>query len=296
MIRTLTYSLEQGEAGFVLSFSVPPSAVKPKDQYIISLDVPVTLPENPPTTVLFEPSNGSYVVFGNRNLSPKVFVKIKSLHRAETKTLIRLTIKDVLNTILYRDYVMVMCIPETVVELNATLLPSNTNLNIGPNGGSIVRLSPAQNVNTSQLDVGMVVRGPGIPNTGSVYYIISIISATDIELDRLVPSATGSSGKFQFIRQTGCVDPNTLVKRSIISPYTVLDLSNNWTYTANSKLIVRFVPFDIGQNVDTVILLPIKNPSLLSSSADPSPIPDISLIKIGGRVINNSVCASEATS
>ena len=117
-----------------------------------------------------------------------------------------------------------------------------------------------------------------------------------ISIDRIIISGTNSSGKFEFIRQTGCVDPQTLLKRSVISTYTVLDITNNWTYIANNKLIVKFVPFDKNENLDTILLLPIKNPSLLLSSSDPSPIPDTSLVRIAGRVIGNSICVSAVIS
>jgi len=269
MIRTITYSLEEGEKGFILPFTLPSGGISPKDQYILTFDAPVSLPTNPAATVSFEPSNGSYVIFGRQNLAPKTFVRIKSLHRAETKTLIRLTIKDVLNTILYRDYAMIICVPQSITELSATLLPSNNSSNIGPKAGSIVRLNNITNGsisgNTGTLDLGMTVRGPGIP-TNEIYYIVTIINATDVELNKAIPVPTNNistTGTFQFIRQTGCVDPSTLLKRSVISTYTVLDQSNNWTYITNNKLITKFVPFDIDQNSDTIILLPIKNSSLL---------------------------------
>jgi hypothetical protein len=301
MIRTIKYSLEEGEEGFVLSFTLPSSGVPPKDQYILTFDTPVSLPADPPTQVIFEPSNGSYVIFGRQNLNPKVFIKIKSLHRAETKTLIRLTIKDVLNTTLYRDYTMIVCVPQTITELSATLLPYINSSNIGPKGGSIVRLTSNNNNNnnisgnTSQLDVGMIVRGPGIP-TDDVYYITTIINSIDVELNQLIaiPNNVSITDTFQFIRQTGCVDPKTLLKRSVISSYTVLDQSNNWTYIANNKLIARFVPFNIDQNYDTVILLPIKNPSLLLASNKSMPIPDVTIVKLGGRLMRDSICAAEA--
>lgn len=301
MIRTITYSLEEGEKGFVLPFTLPSGGIAPKDQYVLTFDAPVSLPTDPPTTVSFEPSNGSYVIFGRQNLAPKTFVKIKSLHRAETKTLIRLTIKDVLNTILYRDYTMIICVPQSVTELSATLLPNTSTNNLGPKGGSIVRLNTITNGNlsgnTAQLDIGMIVKGPGIP-TNDIYYITTIINATDVELNKsiTIPTNISSTGTFEFIRQTGCVDPNTLLKRSVISTYTVLDQSNNWTYIANNKLITRFVPFDIDQKSDIVILLPIKNSSLLLASDDPMPIPDVSIIKLGGRVMRDSICASQAIS
>jgi hypothetical protein len=302
MIKTITYSLEEGEKGFILPFTLPSgNSIASKDQYILTFDAPVSLPTDPPATVSFEPSNGSYVVFGRQNLAPKAFVKIRSLHRAETKTLIRLTIKDVLNTILYRDYIMIVCVPQSITELSATLLPNNSPNSIGPKGGSIVRLNTVTNGNlsgnTSQLDVGMTVKGPGIP-TNDNYYIVTIVNATDVELNKAIIISTNisSTGTFQFIRQTGCVDPNTLLKRSVISSYLVLDQSNNWTYIANNKLITRFVPFDIDQNSDTVILLPIKNSSLLLSYNDPIPVPDVSIIKLGGRVMRDSVCASQAIS
>jgi len=306
MINTVNYSLEEGEAGIILPFLVPPSALKPKDQYILYFDSPVTLPENPPTTVTFEPSSGSYVIFGNKNVKPKVLLKIKSIHRSETKTLVRLTIKDDLNTTLYMDYVLVVCTPQSTIELPGSLLPTTTSGNIGPRGGSIIRLSSGNNINTSQLDIGMSIKGPGLVSSSSAvsqYYIVNILSSTDIEIDRLVSSNVGFSGTYQFIRSVGCVDATTLLKRTSTSSYMVLDSTNNWTYKVNNKLIAKFIPYsptyeDMASKItkypDLVVLLPIKNSSLLTASDDPLPIPDISIIKIGGRVMRDTVCVSEA--
>lgn len=289
MIPTVNYSLEEVENGVMLSFNVPVSGIKPKDQYIVYFDCPVTLPENPPTTVSFEPSSGSYVIFGQANLKPKAFTKIKSVHRSQTQSLIRLTIKDTLNTTLYIDYLLVVATPQTTIELSASLLSTSTVGNIGPRGGSIIRLG-TNTGNMSQLDVGMIVKGPGIPQSAQPYYIVNLLTNTDIELDRLISTNVTLSGTYQFIRQVGCVDATSLLKRTAVATYTVLDSHNNWTYKVNNKLIAKFIPY---QDNDTVVLLPIKNSSLLTAADEPLPIPDITIIQAGGRLMGDTSCVSE---
>lgn len=94
--------------------------------------------------------------------------------------------------------------PQNIVERgDVTVIPGRS----GPNGNSIL------SVETSSLDVGMMVTGPGIPpNT----FILTIIGGSEIELSSsiittYIPGTTaGSSEKYTFTRTTSCVDPATL--------------------------------------------------------------------------------------
>jgi hypothetical protein len=291
MINTINHSLEEGEAGLLLRFNVDLKQLKKRDQYIIQFDSPVSLPYDPPVTLTFTPDPPSYSVINSGGITPQIFVKIKSLHRAETKTLLRLTIKDIYNTILYVDYLLIICSPQATLKFEASLLPSNAAGNIGDNGGSRIRLAQP---NTIRLDVGMSVSGPGLSNTGS-YTIRTIETSDTIELDKLVPTFDNRviSGTFIFTRITGCVDPGSLSLRSSQPVYTILDFSNNWTYEIGNRVIAQFIVEDKEDNLDTIVLLPIKNASLLNNSDNSAAIPNVSIIKAGGRVMGDSQCLSE---
>jgi hypothetical protein len=290
MINTINYSLEEGEAGLLLRFNVDPTQLKKRDQYIIQFDSPVSLPYDPPLTLSFTPDPPSYSIINSGEIIPQIFVKIKSLHRAETKTLLRLTIKDLYNNVLYVDYLLIVCSPQASLKFDASLLPSNIAGNIGNNGGSRIRLAQP---NTIRLDVGMSVNGPGLSNTGS-YTIVAIENNDLIELNRLVPTFDNRviSGTFTFTRITGCVDPGSLFLRSSQPVYTILDFSNNWTYEIGDRIIAQFILEDKNNNLDTIVLLPIKNTSVLNNPDSSASIPSISIVKGGGRVMGNSQCLS----
>jgi hypothetical protein len=291
MINTINHSLEEGEAGLLLRFNVDLAQLKKRDQYIIQFDSPVSLPYDPPVALSYTPDPPSYSIINSGQIVPQIFVKIKSLHRAETKTLLRLTIKDIYNTILYVDYFLIICSPQSTLKFDGSLLPSNSAGNIGDGGGSKIRLAQS---NTIRLDVGMTVKGPGLSD--AVSYTIRAIETNDtIELDKLVPTFDNRiiSGTFTFTRITGCVDPSSLALRSSQPVYTVLDFSNNWTYEIGNRIIAQFIVENKEDNLDTIVLLPIKNASLLNNPDNSASIPGVSIIKAGGRVMNDSQCLSQ---
>ena len=95
MINTQSYSLEQGEKGISISFPKPPISITNREnKYILYFDNPVLIPRNQSVSVSYEPSGGSYIINGSSDFIPKVFIKIKSLKKIQTKTLLRLNIKD----------------------------------------------------------------------------------------------------------------------------------------------------------------------------------------------------------
>lgn len=288
MINTINHSLEEGEAGLLLRFTVNQEQLKKRDQYIVQFDSPVSLPYDPPVTLSFTPDPPSYSVINSGGIVPQIFVKIKSLHRAETKTLLRLTIKDVYNTILYIDYLLIICSPQSTVKFDGALQPANSSTNVGDNGGSLIRLSQP---NTIRLDIGMSVAGPGL-SSNETYAIRTIVSNDTIELNKLVPTFDNRtiSGTFTFTRTTGCVDPSSLALRSTQPVYTILDFSNNWTYQIGNRIIAQFIVEDKNNNLDTIVLLPIKNAALLNNSDSSAAIPSISIVKGGGRVMSDSQC------
>lgn len=291
MINTINHSLEEGEEGLLLRFNVNMTQLKKRDQYVISFDSPVSLPYDPPVTLFFTPDPPSYSIINTSSIFPQIFVKIKSLHRAETKTLIRLTIKDIYNTVLYTDYLLVICSPQSTLRLEGSLLPSNISSNIGDNGGSLIRISQS---GTVRLNEDMTVTGPGLP-TDDTFFIRSI-SNDLVELNKLVERSDNSraiNGTFTFTRSTSCVDPSSLSARSNQPTYTILDFSNNWTYSIGGRIIAQFILSNRNNNLDTIVLLPIKNASLLNNPDVPANIPSVSVIKGGGRVMNDTVCLSQ---
>jgi hypothetical protein len=274
----------------LLRFNVDLAQLKKRDQYIVQFDSPVSLPYDPPISLSYTPDPPSYSIINSGGIIPQIFVKIKSLHRAETKTLLRLTIKDIYNTILYVDYLLIICSPQSTLKFEASLLPSNIAGNVGDNGGSKIKLAQP---NTIRLDVGMSVTGPGLSSTIS-YTIKRIETADTLELDKLVPTFDNRtiSGTFTFTRTTGCVDPSSLALRSSQPVYTILDFSNNWTYEIGNRIIAQFIVENKEDNLDTIVLLPIKNASLLNNPDNSAAIPSVSIVKAGGRVMNDSQCLS----
>lgn len=289
MINTQSFSLDEAEKGVLISFP-PPTNLKAKDQYILYFDAPVILPENAGTVIQFQPSNGSYSVVGSTSFIPKVLVNIKSLYRLQTKTLIRLVIKDLFNNIIYTDYIMLICSPESTSTINGRLLIANTG-NVGPNGGSIVQIT-GSNQSTSAISIGDRIQGPGIPSNDKVY-IKSIISSMSFELNKIIVLSAEMSGVYTLIKSIGCVDPTTLSNNISNTLYTVLDVTNNWTYKVRNQIIAQFINNDLINNQDLTIFLPIKNTALLAKEDNPPPIPSISHIKAGGRVSGDTIPISD---
>lgn len=291
MINTQSYSLEQGEKGINISFPKPPISITNREnKYILYFDNPVLIPRSQSVSVSYEPSGGSYIINGSADFIPKVFVKIKSLKKIQTKTLLRLNIKDSKNNILHSDYLLIVCSPNSIVSINGTLLPSNSIVGgIGPNGGSVLQISETSSART--VIVGSKVTGPSIAADLDVF-VKSIITNNLIELDKIIPyNVTTATGTYVFTTYYGCFDPNRSIENDASSTYTALDYNNNWTYKIRDQIIAKFIPNIIDQSL--VILLPLKNTGILAPMSSLAPIPYVSIIKIGGRVNQDSIPVSE---
>lgn len=289
MINTLSLSLDDAEKGILVSFPTPTN-LKVKNQYILYFDSPVILPDNAGTVVEFEPGGGSYSMVGSSSLTPKVLVKIKSLYRLQTKTLIRLVIKDTNNNVIYTDYIMLVCSPESTTTITAKLLVAAAG-NTGPNGGSIVQITQS-NQSTSTITIGDRVQGPGIPSAETVY-VKSIVNNLSFELTKIISIVSDQSGNFTLTRKIGCVNPSSIVNNITNTLYTILDITNNWTYKIRNQIIAQFICEDALNNQDLIIFLPVKNVALLAQEDSAPPIPSISYLKAGGRVINDSIPISD---
>lgn len=290
MINTQYFSVDEAESGILVSFPVP-IRLKPRDRYILYFDAPVILPENSGTNVTFQPSNGSYSVLGSSSFTPKVFVQIKSVYQVQTKILLRLLIKDTSNTILYSDYIMVICSPESSFSITGKILNNVNNVNIGPNGGSLFQIT-GSNQSTSTILIGDTIKGPNIATTDTVT-VKSIINNLIFELSKIVPTAVDLSGTYTMVRSYGCTDPAKLPKTSSVTTYTVLDYLNNWTYKVRDQIIAQFILDNPLINQDTMVFLPVKNTALLAKNGNPAPIPSVSIVKVGGRVSNDTVAVTD---
>ena len=274
-----SFTLTECECGVSISFPSPGKSLLRRDEYLVYFDIESSLPVSPPSTISVFPT--SYNIISDNNFIGKVGMKIGSVHRGETQTLLKMSVKDKYNVLLYTDYNRVVCAPQNIVERgDVTVIPGRS----GPNGNSIL------SVETSSLDVGMMVTGPGIPpNT----FILTIIGGSEIELSSsiittYIPGTTaGSSEKYTFTRTTSCVDPATLKKREIQAQYIVLDKSNNWTYILNGKTALKFIRTD-PTDQDISVILPAKNKLLFPAENNKVNIPDIAMIYAGGRVTRDN--------
>jgi len=275
------FTLTECECGVSVSFPSPGKSLLRRDEYLVYFDIESSLPVSPPSTISVFPK--SYNIISDNNFIGKVGIKIGSVHRGETQTLLKMSVKDKYNVLLYTDYNKVVCAPQNIVESNnVTVVPGR----LGPNGGTILSVPTG----TNSLDVGMLVTGPGIPpNT----LILTIIGDLEIELSSLIttayiPSTTaGSSEKYTFTRTTSCVDPKTLKNREVQAQYIVLDKTNNWTYILNGKTAIEFIRTDpTDQNIS--VILPAKNKLLFPAENNKVNIPDIAMIYAGGRVTGDT--------
>lgn len=292
MITTVNLSLSQAENGVLLRFPAPAN-LRSGSQYILYFDAPVSLPETPANTISFQPNNGSYYISGSNNSQLTVVVSIKSLHKAQTKTLIRLVIKDINNNTIDTNYMLVVCSPSSESSFSGKILAAYTG-NFGPNGGRLLQIIGG-NQATSTVSIGDIVQGPGIPDTLTVT-IRSILSSSTLELNtKPIPTALSSnstpfeiggqefSGTYTIIREIGCIDPTSSNSFQLQSEYTVLDQYNNWSYKVRDQILAQFILDDKENNSDCIVLLPIKNTSLLADKNEPNPIPAVSVVKIAGR-------------
>ena len=269
-----SFTLTECECGVSISFPSPGKSLLRRDEYLVYFDIESSLPASPPSTISVFPT--SYNIISDNNFIGKVAIKIGSVHRGETQTLLKMSVKDKYNVLLYTDYNKVVCAPQNIVESNNVTVVTGRS---GPNGNSILSVPTG----TNSLDVGMMVAGPGIPpNT----FILTIIGELEIELSSSITTTgttAGSSEKYTFTRTTSCVDPATLKKREIQAQYIVLDKSNNWTYILNGKTALKFIRTD-PTDQDISVILPAKNKSLFVAENTRVNIPDIALIYVGGRV------------
>jgi hypothetical protein len=303
-IKKINVSLEEGDKGFLLTFPPPPETSVPiLDRYIVSFDVASRLPLHPPAEIIFTPDSNnnpaqeSYLKSSVKD-SIQIGISIKSIHKAETQSLIRLNIKDIYNNILYTDYILVICSPNKVVKLNGSILSSLEKR--GPNNGRVLRIRTDESVDAvSLLLTRMSVTGPGIPADQQVS-IYGFIDGNRAEME-LFPfdfvlssnlSYDSAAGQYTFTQIVSCPTPADLAEIEFNNRFLVLDKDNNWTFSFRDRVIAQFIKYS-GINDDNIsILLNIKNFDALVGENSPVPIPGLVDIYGANRVVNDSICLS----
>jgi hypothetical protein len=281
MLNSFNFSLQECECGVSINFANPSGSLPKKDEYFLDFNVESSLPLDIPSTITLSPQ--SYLMSGSNSFIPKVITKVQSIHRGETQSLIRLSIKDRFNKSLYTDYVKVVCSPTSVVSLFGQIKYITDDL--GPNGFDIMTV----NTTTRDLDIGMSVTGANITQPT---FIKTILSDTQLELSRsfAFPEAQ-QSFQYTFTRVTSCIDPDLVKLRESQSQYVVLNQKNNWTYVSSDKMIIQFIR-ENQQDNSISIIIPAKNTNTLPDSLDKSDIPATSMIYTIGRVNNDQYCIS----
>lgn len=305
-IKKVNRSLEEADKGILISFPPPPSgSVPPQDIYKYDFDVAYRLPLNPLSSVTFTPSTlnnkdkASYLS-SSINANINIGVAIKSIHKAETQTLIRLRIKTIYNTTLYTDYILVVASPNKELQIKGSILSraGNSSESIGLNGGRILRLDPTTSSDTaSQLFRGMRVIGPGIPENLTVS-IRSFVADNRSDIEILpyfdIPGETSGNpraqGTYTFTLVSSCLSAEDLEQIKFNNQFIVLDSTNNWSFSFQDRPIVMFIPYSGISPNDISILLNIKNFDALLGPNSASSIPSLSLLYGKGRAFNDTIC------
>lgn len=305
-IKKINKSLEEADKGFLLSFPPPSGIIKKQDLYKYDFDVAYRLPLNPLATVAFTPSSpgdtakASYLS-SSINASINVGVSIKSIHKSETQSLIRLNIKDIYNNILYTDYILVICSPQQRISLRGEILPriGGNRESIGPNGGRVLRIDTINNTSDaiSQLLRRMRVEGPGIPVDQTVTISTFIEdSRSDIELLPYFEIANefnsnfSARGSYVFTITTSCTSEEDLREIAFNNQFVILDKTNNWSFSFRDRKVLQFIRNTGITDEDISVLLDIKNFDALLGNNSPSSIPIASYLYGGGRVVGDSIC------
>ena len=283
MLNTSNFSLTECECGITLDFPNPSGSLQRKEEYLIYFTVESSLPSEPPSSISLIPS--SYVLSGTNSFVPKVISKVVSIHRGETQSLIKMSIKDRFDQTLFVDYIKLVCSPQTSVTKKG-FFNTGTN-NVGPNGGSlmtIVRLD-GEASSTFDLDIGMVVTGGALKTNP---YIVDI-SNDGIELSQKIDTINTTPTNYTFTRTTSCIDPDILRKRETQQQYVILDSTNNWTYKSSDKVLIQFIRENMNDNSISVVV-PAKNQSVLPTDSQKTDIPTLAMVYANGRVNNDQYC------
>lgn len=291
MINELNTNIDNLSKGVLLNFTLP-SSLSSKQEYICYFDVTNIIPENIITEISFTPS--SYTISGSNRSPATVIVKAELSHQTHAQILIRLRIKNIANIIVHTDYLLINCSPTFVsFPINGKILSENP-ANYGPSGGRLFVMSEANQLAPSLVTEGDILSSGNplstIPenikvtigkNIDPFTFELNVIPTGGIvESSINNPKLSGYEYLGNFtITKTECVGINL----HDYPKYTILDQSNNWTYSINDRILAQFVPDNVEDSYDAVIMLPLKDFTLLNDNS-PQDIPLVSSIVIGGKV------------
>jgi hypothetical protein len=280
MLQSANFGLTECQCGVVLNFPNPSGNIPKKDEYFLYFSVESSLPKDVPSNIVLSPNN--YVLAGDNNFIPTVITKVQSVHRGETQSLIKLTIKDRFDQTLHTDYVKLVCSPTASENIQGRIL-SDSSDNIGPNGGSLMSVS-----STRTLDIGMQITGQFITEPT---YIVGIESEFQIELSRVITNVQDNNRLFNYVftRTTSCIDTDALRFRENQSEYIFLNKDNNWTYLVNGQLILQFIRANL-QDDTIVVRVPAKNKSIFPDNTKKADLPGVAMIYATGRVDKDQYC------
>jgi hypothetical protein len=288
MITELNTNINNLEKGVILTFPFPDS-LSPHQEYICYFDATNIIPDTIEADISFDPA--SYVISGSNRSSLTTIVKAKLSHKIRTKILVRLLIKNTANIVVHNNYILINCaLNNTTFSINGKILLESPG-NYGPNGGRLFAMSETNQLAPSLVTEGDVLTNTLIPDTTKVTIGKNIdpftfelkVTAADgsvIESSINNPKLSGYeySGSFT-ITKSECVGINL----HQYPKYTVLDQYNNWTYSINDRILAQFIPDDISNSYDAIIMLPLKDFSSLNEDK-PQSIPIIAPIVVGGVV------------
>lgn len=288
MITEFNTNITNLENGIVLAFPVPTS-LSLRQEYICYFDATNIIPDSIIADITFTPS--SYNISGSNQSLPTVIVKAKLSHKIRTKILVRLIIKNTANIVVHTDYILINCAPNNATFSIKGKILVETPANYGPNGGRLFAMSEANQLAPSLVTEGDVLTSTLIPDTMKVTigknidpftFELNVTSGNGEVIESSInnPKLSGYEYVGNFtITKADCVGINL----HEYPKYTILDQSNNWTYKLNNKILAQFIPNNIENSYDSVILLPLKDFSTLNDN-QPQNIPEVSFITVAGKV------------
>jgi len=282
MINIYEHSSLECDCGILVNFNpvfsivppigngIAPTGATPNlplaDTYVLHFSVNSVSPSGSLVTL----SPDTYTINNSRIFIPSTTVKINSKYKVNTQALLKLVITDTYNQELHTEYTEVVCLPDVIIRQGTS----------GQN--SIDESGQTISLDTTDLEVGMDVTGTNIDGTA---VISKIIDRKTIKVTGKTKSLVGIY-TYKFAK-TSC---GTIVDG--LPSYIYLNKDNNWSYTYNGQLIVKFVPTDTNANIR--VILPATNTKLPSKNSYYQ-IPNTSLLKLVTLAApgNSSICSKE---
>jgi hypothetical protein len=302
MINIISVDSEIADTGFVLRFPAP-RTLRPSPIYNLEFDNVVSLPDLG-DTVTFDPVSAKYSVINDNSFVPQILVRIRSIKRLKTQNLIRLTIKNEYNIIIYTDYLLIESTPVSSFRFSGNFSVSSNNIfDLGNNGGLLIRASD-NNIDLSRIRIGSrITREGGLKEDEEDTADARVIGLVNVDPPLIEINKTklfnitnySIPQNFTVSIDTDCVNPDTIEETETSRRYIILDEGNNWTYTVANQIIARFVPDKTiaqPEYKNISFYLPIKSTSLLANNNIADSIPLLTKINVQGRIENDTICVT----